>query len=212
MKKLTFLLFLFLVYSVSIISQEVFDEYGTQNVNRYLSGLGISASYVNIPSQTAFNQNSSGSIEMWIYPTSFTGNPKTLISKGATSNVSFLWGLSPSTGRMYFSIGNDTYYNSNGSSPSLNKWSHVAVTWSGGPNFTVKFYLNGIQTGSSVTGNAVWNVNTDPVRIGGSQAFNTNAFIGNIDEVRFWDRAACFQDCLKQVCWHRRYSQFKLKR
>jgi subtilisin-like proprotein convertase family protein len=186
MKKLTFFCLAILFITARLTTQPNTDEYGFQNCNRYLSGLGIAASYVNVPSQAAFDQNSAGSIEMWIYPTSFTGNTKTLISKGATSNVSFLWGLSASTGRMFLSIGNFTYQNSTGASPPLNTWSHVAVTWSGGPNFAVKFYLNGAQTGSTVTNTASWNVNNDPIRIGGSQAFNTNAFIGNIDEVRFW--------------------------
>lgn len=186
MKKITLFLYLILLQSSYIYTQVFTDEYGSSNSNRYLSGLGISASYVNITHQSVFNQNVDGSLEMWINPTSYTGNPKTMISKGSTSNVSFLWGLNSPTGQMFFTIGFVSYQNLGGTSPPLGIWSHVAVTWSGGPNFTVRFYLNGVQTGSSITANSVWNLNSDPLRIGGSQAFNTNAFIGNIDEVRFW--------------------------
>jgi len=186
MRKSTFFFLVMLISAAHLFSQGVTDEYGTLNSNRYLSGLGISASYVNIANQSVFNQNVDGSFEMWIYPTSYTGTSKTLISKGATSNVSFLWGLSSSTGLMYLRIGTVDFPNTGGYAPPLNQWSHVAVTWAGGPNFTIKFYLNGAQLGSNVAGNATWNTNTDAIRIGGSQAFSTYAFIGYIDEVRFW--------------------------
>ncbi len=186
MKKFTFFFLVFLLTVTNLFSQGITDEYGALNSNRYLSGLGISASYVNVAHQPIFNQNTDGSLEMWIYPTSYTGNPKTLISKGATTNVSFLWGLNASTGLMYLRMGTVDFPNTAGTPPPLNQWSHVAVTWTGGPNFTVKFYLNGAQTGSNVVGGSAWNLNTDAIRIGGSQAYNTNAFIGYIDEVRYW--------------------------
>jgi subtilisin-like proprotein convertase family protein len=186
MKKFTFFFLAFLFYSTFLFSQTITDEYGLTNFNRYLSGLGISASYVNVANQPVFNQNVNGTLEMWIYPTSYTGTPKTLISKGASTNVSFLWGLSASTGLMYLRIGTVDFPNNAGTAPPLNQWSHVAVTWMGGPMFTIKFYLNGAQTGTNVSGSAVWNAGSDAIRIGGSQAYLNNAFIGNIDEVRFW--------------------------
>lgn len=178
-------LFLFLTN----VSMAQTDEYGYSNANRYLSGLGIAASYVNVPYNSSFEQNEDGTIEMWIYPASYTGNDKTLISKGATTSVSFLWGMTSGTGQMYFRIGTNNFVNVGASAPPLNQWSHVAVSWSGGPNFTIKFYLNGAQNGSTVTGTSAWNINTDPIRIGGSQGFLNNAFIGYIDEVRYWSTA-----------------------
>jgi subtilisin-like proprotein convertase family protein len=189
MKKFTFFLIAasFFIFSLSdIFSQNITDEYGYQNSNRYLGGLGIAASYAYLTSSPAFNQNTNGSLEMWIMPASFTGNDKTLISKGATTNVSFLWCLTSGTGQMYFRIGTTIFSNTGGTAPALNQWSHVAVTWSGGPNFTVKFYLNGIQTGNAVSLSATWYTNSDEIRIGGSEAYPGNAFIGNIDEVRYW--------------------------
>ncbi len=180
-----FLSFLFLFFNISF-SQGITDEYGYLNSNRYLSGLGIAASYVNVTYSSSFDQNEDGSLEMWVYPTSYIGTDKTLISKGAATNVSFLWGLTSGTGLMYLRIGTTNITNTGGTAPPLNQWSHVAVTWSGGPNFNVKFYLNGAQTGSTVSSAAAWNINSDGIRIGGSQGFVGNAFIGNIDEVRYW--------------------------
>jgi subtilisin-like proprotein convertase family protein len=186
MKKSTFFFLSFLFAASISFSQNITDEYGSLNSNRYLSGLGIAASYVNVPYHSQFELIVKGTIEMWIYPTSYSGSAKTLISKGSTANVSFLWGLSASTGIMYFRIGSTDFVNTGGTAPPLNQWSHVAVTWSGGPNFTVKFYLNGAQTGTSVANSAAWYLSTDVVRIGGSQGYPGNAFLGYIDEVRIW--------------------------
>ena len=96
MKKFTFFLIaasFFIFPFTKIFSQNITDEYGSSNVNRYLSGLGIAASYVNVPYHSLFEQNGDGTLEMWIYPISVAGSDKTLISKGAATNVSFLWGV-----------------------------------------------------------------------------------------------------------------------
>lgn len=184
MKKFTF--FLFFILTVSIFfNLKVNAEYGQQNYNRILTGLGIAASYVGINSQTAFDRITNGSLEMWVYPTSVGGTLKTLISKGSNANLSFCWSLG-TDGRMVLRIGTIDFINANGNIISVNNWSHVAVTWTGGPNYTVKFYINGIKSGSDVNNTAVWNVNTDQIRIGTSQAFPSNFFQGNLDEVRYW--------------------------
>ena len=189
MKKFTFFLIaasFFIFSSSNLFSQNITDEYGSSNVNRYLSGLGIAASYVNVPFHSLFEQNEDGTLEMWIYPTSTTGADKTLISKGATTNVSFLWGLKSGSGLMYFRIGTTDFINTGGTAPPLNQWSHVAVSWSGGTSTVVKFYLNGTQTGPDEVVASLWNLNSNTLRIGGSQAYPGNAFIGYIDEVRYW--------------------------
>lgn len=189
MKKFTFFLIAasFFLFSYSKISaQYITDEYGSSSVNRFLSGLGIAASYVNVPFHSIFEQNDEGTLEMWIYPTSFTGTDKTLISKGATTNVSFLWGIKAGSGLMYFRIGTTDFINTGGTAPPLNHWSHIAVSWQGGTNTIVKFYLNGTQTGQDAVVSSLWNLNSNTIRIGGSQAYPGNAFIGYIDEVRFW--------------------------
>lgn len=186
---ISFFAFLSFFLFLSCASTAQTDEYGYSNANRYLTGLGIAASYVNVSYHSSFEQNEDGTLEMWIRPTSFTGNDKTLISKGASTNVSFLLGLKAGTGQMYLRIGTTDFLCTITSGPSLNQWSHIAVTWSGGPNFTIKFFINGVQIGGPVFAAAVWNINTDAIRIGGSQGFLGNAFIGDIDEVRFWSTA-----------------------
>lgn len=191
MKKI---LILFFVFSFSVLinhsgAQNITDEYGIQSTNRILGGLGLAASYVNIPSQSAFNIDTNGTLEMWIYPTATTGNNRCMISKGSTSNVSFLFGIWGADGRMFLRIGNTDFLNTGGLAVPVNQWSHVAVTWSGMPNYTVKFYLNGVESFVPVIGTASFNHNNDAIRIGGSQAFTSYAFQGDIDEVRLWNTA-----------------------
>jgi len=164
------------------------DEYGSFSVNGYLGNLGDAARYVLVPYNTLFGQNFDGSLEMWVRPTDFSATME-MIAKGATANVAFIWGFAASTpGKQYFRIGTTVYLNTDGVAVPLDLWSHVAVTWSGGPStFTVTFYVNGSQSGTPVTLAATWNLDADSVRIGAGQNWPTEYFRGDIDEVRLWN-------------------------
>ena len=180
---------LLMVFAGSSFGQGITDEYGTQNFNAYLGGLGLTVSYANINHHTDFNLDTAGTLEAWVYPTTVTGATRCIVSKGASSTVSFLFGINGTTGRLYFRIGGTDFYNTDGAAVPLNVWSHVAVSWSGGPSYGVTFCLNGAQTGSVVYSSGPFYANNDPLRIGGSQAFPSYVFIGNIDEVRLWKRS-----------------------
>jgi len=164
------------------------DEYGSFSVNGYLGNLGAATRYVLVPYNGLFNQNFDGSLEMWVRPTDFSSTME-MIAKGATANVAFLWGFAASIpGKQYFRIGTTVYLNTDGVAVPLDLWSHVAVTWTGGPStFTVTFYLNGSQSGTPVTLAATWNLDADSVRIGAGQNWPTEYFRGDIDEVRLWN-------------------------
>jgi subtilisin-like proprotein convertase family protein len=186
-----YLVIIFVGFFLSVLlpfntnSQIITDEYGSPGYNSVLGGLGISITYVNIPHQQAFSNDSSGCIEMWINPSVLGVNPEVMISKGAGSAVSFLFGIGTNS-KLYFRIGHTDFINTNGASITVNQWTHVAVTWTGRTIRTVTFYINGSASGSSVSSGASWNSNTDAIRIGGSQANPTNFFQGYIDEVRYW--------------------------
>ncbi|MBN1639170.1 MAG: T9SS type A sorting domain-containing protein, partial [Ignavibacteriales bacterium] len=162
-------------------------EYGSMHGNAILGSLGDSSSYVIVPHDFLFNnQTYDGSIEMWIYPTDVSNTP-VLISKGATGNQTFLLGISSSDSKLFFRIGSTVYDDPGSTTIPLNQWTHVAVTWTGGSNFVVSFYINGVLSGTTGAISATMNSNTDEVRIGGSQFWPDCFFSGNIDEVRFWD-------------------------
>ncbi|MCU0371952.1 MAG: T9SS type A sorting domain-containing protein [Ignavibacteria bacterium] len=164
------------------------DEYGTQAGNFVLSGLGLTPSHVNVINGSNFGNDTAGTIEAWVNQTTNSANTRTIISKGSGNAVSFLFGIS-STNRLIFRIGTTDFINANGGTVPLNSWTHVAVTWSGKPNYKVKFYINGSQSGDSVISAAVWTNNSDPVRIGASQYFTGYVFNGMLDEVRYYNRA-----------------------
>ncbi len=175
---------LFAVLTLSVLSQNVTDEYGELGYNGYLAGLNGAGNFVSVPSNVVFNPDFGESMEMWIYPISVTGT-RQLIGKGATSNVQFIWGLNGNL--QFFRIGTISITNTGGTVIPVNQWTHVAVTWTGGSPFTVRFYVNGALSGTQQSLNSPWVANTDPIKIGGpSGGFNSEVFDGYIDEVRFW--------------------------
>jgi len=163
------------------------DEYGSYNFNAYLAALGSTGGYVAVPN--AFNENVDGSLEAWIYPTATTSSSPAIVAKGDATNVGLFWYWNASTLLMGIRFGNTPTTNTGGTTVPLNQWSHVAVTWSGGAgNYTVTFYVNGVQSGSTVNNTGSWNVTSDSLTIGSSRAsFGGKNFYGYIDEVRYWD-------------------------
>ncbi len=163
------------------------DEYGSNNVNRALYlGSGSTTRRVSVPFNGAWNQNFDGSCEMWVYPTDFShGN--TFIAKGNTSGtIGFYWGYANSSG-MYFRIGS-TFFTSASTTLSTNTWTHIGVTWTGGPStFTVRFYRNGVLSATIGPTAATWNLSSHPLIIGGNNAFTSGFYEGYMDEVRWWN-------------------------
>jgi beta-lactam-binding protein with PASTA domain len=67
----------------------------------------------------------------------------------------------------------------------LNTWTHIATTYDG---TTQRFFVNGVQVGSSPMSTAIA-VGNQQLRIGGNNAFTGEFFQGLIDEVRVYNRA-----------------------
>ncbi len=67
----------------------------------------------------------------------------------------------------------------------LNTWTHIATTYDG---TTQRFFVNGVQVGSSAMNTAIA-VGNQQLRIGGNNAFAGEFFQGLIDEVRVYNRA-----------------------
>ena len=162
------------------------DEYGSFNFNAFLGPLGANGGYVAVPG--TWNENVDGSLEAWIYPTATTSSAPAVVAKGDATNVGIFWYWSASSSVMGIRFGNTATTNTGGTTVPLNQWTHVAVTWSGGAgNYTVTFYVNGTQSGSTATNTGSWNVTSDSLTIGSSRAsFGGKNFYGYIDEVRYW--------------------------
>jgi subtilisin-like proprotein convertase family protein len=162
------------------------DEYGFAGDNYYLSGLGATTRYMNVPHNTAYNQTADGSMEAWIYVTSL-GSVNYIMTKGSSqATTSFSFFIQSGTEKPALRIGNALAVSNGATTIQLNTWTHVAVTWDDvGTDFEVDFYIDGIQAGTTVTITGNMPVNTDDVRIGASE-YTGSGFSGNIDEVRIW--------------------------
>lgn len=157
------------------------DEYGEVNSNRILTGLNASGNYVNVPHNNLFNENFDGTVEFWINPASYISGGSGVLTKSQT----FFIGLNTG-GNPFFRIGS-TLFAATSTIVPLNTWSHLAFVWTGGPtNFSVAFYMNGALLTTVGPLAATYDLNTNAVRIGGSEQFASNFFNGQIDEVRFW--------------------------
>ena len=156
--------------------------------------------YVTVPDNTVFNQNTAGTIEAWVCPTGQT-TTHMIISRG-TTGFDFFWGIrASSSNKQVLDIGTGTQYiNTDGITIPLNKWSHIAATWTAGSgNYTVTFYVNGIQSGTPVTNTGTWTSNSGTFRIGGWHGGTANNFNGYIDEVRYWSVARTIADIQKNM-------------
>jgi len=169
-------------------SRNYTDEYGSNHVNRVLYlGTGSTTRRVSVPHNSIFNgQTGDGSVEFWVYPTDLS-HTNIFISKGGTtaSQTTFYVGWS-NANKLFLRIGSTFYYATSYTLP-LNTWTHIGVTWTGGPNFTVRFIRNGayIQT-VGPTAATMNTTNTQPLIIGGSVAFTSAYTEGYMDEVRIW--------------------------
>ncbi|MBI5647295.1 MAG: carboxypeptidase regulatory-like domain-containing protein [Ignavibacteriae bacterium] len=152
--------------------------------NRHASFPG--SSYISVPNSISLNgalaQSGAMTIDAWIAPSSYAGFP-TIV--GNTWNTGYWLGLN-TTGQLRFYPGSGVLYESNSSVP-LNKWTHVAVSFSDVKN-EILFYING--TLDRAIGGVTQSLGTsvDDLRIGADrQGASANYFFsGGIDEVRIW--------------------------
>ncbi len=162
------------------------DEYGSLvGANYFLTGLGATGSFLQVADDPIFDQNFDATIDAWIYPT--LSGVHMIMTKGSTAaTVTFAFFVG-NTGKLGLRIGNNIASSNDANTIPINTWTHVAVVWEdNGPNFDVRFYVDGLQSGTTQSVAGPMPFNADPVRIGSSQ-YNNGAFTGMIDEVRFWN-------------------------
>lgn len=127
--------------------------------------------------------------EAWVYPKRFNSDVYcgTILSKESRDQSGYALGIY-GNGRARISIGKGNAWLEAMAplqSVQLDKWSHIAGVYDGR---NLKIYVNGIL--QKVT-NGVGEIHqsTSSFIIGASSAYAGRGFEGNIDEVRFWNRA-----------------------
>jgi hypothetical protein len=125
-------------------------------------------------------RNPGYTIEMWVYPTSYSGSPY-LISSGASGGT--FWAMYLTTGGALAWGGNTGANQFSAGSVPLNQWTHVAISQSN-PNQSVYWFVNGslVLTKSPADINYSNWVTTSQLSVGSN--FGSNDFNGYIDDLR----------------------------
>jgi hypothetical protein len=121
-------------------------------------------------------------IEMWVYP---TANPSVYGAIPNAWSASDGWGVHymPSSAANPSTIRFDTFVSTNYAANyavPLNQWTHIAVTRSG---TLLKFWVNGVQSGSTATVTENFNMTSATFNLGNSAA-GSREFFGYIDDLR----------------------------
>ena len=121
-------------------------------------------------------------IESWIYPT----------VSGGTDYITGNYGLSNTGGLEFYKNGASNFFGvyiggqsiTSSTAVNLNAWNHVVVTRTSGAGV---LYLNGVACGSGTISNSI--VGSLNWTIGNGPDYTSEAFDGNIDEVKVYNRA-----------------------
>lgn len=151
-----------------------------------------SSNGITIPLTTAFNKTE-GTIDMWIYPTSYNGGNGYFVNRdSAEANaLDWLW-IGPYSGTFYFRIGNTDCCSNDLSVGSwytvvpLNTWKNICCTWKSSGSSTV--YVNGELVGSRSI-SAIPNTNPTANGIIGLGHGNADSYFnGKIPSTKIYNR------------------------
>ena len=137
-----------------------------------------------IADNDGWDLNGNMSIVAWVFPDTFAGEYRGIISKRASgSNVTFQFNTEITTGKIELYNGSASYQSTG--SMTTGQWNFAAVTLTSGNSGI--FYRDGVADGTftSVGGRSL---NTADVSIGVTQLPTTERWNGKIDELSAWGR------------------------
>lgn len=120
-------------------------------------------------------------VEAWVLVESITNAPRIVSNRGSNSGFDIdISGLKDPVMRLAF---NGNFVGQVAFADHLNSWTHVAVVWEGTGTNNVIFFINGVESGRTLSGTAP-NPTAQNMTIGSmSSSF---FFDGKIDDVRVW--------------------------
>jgi len=167
---------------VSVSNFGPFAETDLITGSGYFDGTG---DYLDIAHNSALTPSGDFTIEFWAYSLSSSGTQE-WYSKGFGIQIyvaSSAWAVALS------SSNSGTYFMNEGNiSVVINKWTHIAVTRSGN---SYRFFVDGVQSGSTVTNASAPSTGTDVLRLG---AWSGGGFLitGYMSNVRFVNGTALY--------------------
>jgi len=132
---------------------------------------------------------------MWLYPASFSArrNPfskayggEGTITQETTGTLNYYYGISGLNGGTYQSVNTSA-------SLTLNSWNHVVIVRDL-DNLSLKWYVNGVNTGSTTASYAQATASSLDAIIGDGY---TSPYNGYIDDVRIYDHALSVKEVLE---------------
>ena len=145
------------------------------------------------PSQNI--RNGDFTIEAWIFPTA--SNHKTIVAKGHgfnPANTDYVFGIwdsnvAPGNGKLGLYLSGEWQFSN--SAISLNKWTHVAITFDDATDMAT-FYIDGsVDNQVSYTSALSANADTNPLFISqqGYSGSSVHNFSGAMDDIIIWNKA-----------------------
>jgi hypothetical protein len=175
---------------------------GYSNNNYSPSLVATGSTYFDIPDHSSLRLKTFTAAAWFKTSSSFSGNV-IIVNKGgfgsdsSGENMNYgIWmdgnekivaGFETSSGTDYFVVSSSKYNDG--------KWHYAVVTYDGS---IIRLYVDGVQVVTKST-TATPETNTSyPLRLGANSRGTNNNFIGEIDEVRIWDRAVASKEVSDQ--------------
>jgi subtilisin-like proprotein convertase family protein len=155
-----------------------------------LNETGPGNEYLEVPYKSELQGHLAYTIEAWVHPTSFAGNP-TII--GNDYRESFWLGLNTAGQVRFYPRGGAGQFVETAVSVPLNAWTHIAAVYNAWVGHSI--YING-ELASSGTGSGLVGSSAGDLRIGADREAGAPAYFwrGYLDEIRIWSVARTVEE------------------
>jgi gliding motility-associated-like protein len=148
--------------------------------------------FVNVNQNLVLNGLNQVTISTWFLPNNNASYSHLVNKSDDVNNHQFI--LSTNNSGIYFYYNNGSSFFQTNTSPILNQWNHIVVTYSfGSGSNNCNIYLNGINIGSFVT-TAMLQITNYNLKFGSFGNNNINTVKGKLDDIGIWNRALTQQE------------------